>query len=200
MAVKKPRRNKNGKILCSYCGRYLGLNQFYTSGLNKFRYKCKKCHKSYQKSRRGNINLLIDSAYSRQIYTNVPVHYSWEEFTAWAISDDNFMKLYQSWIALDCNTNRTPAVVRIDSRLPWKLSNIKAVSASHARLMNIRKRQKTVAKIDSDGKEIIKYANARVAAKHEGISRYQNIHRACKVPGMKAGGFCWRYVEARSIE
>lgn len=105
------------------------------------------------------------------------------------------MELYQTWVALDCATKRTPAVIRIDSNLPWKLDNIQAVPSQQARLMNIRKRQRTVAKTDSDGKEIIRYANARVAAEHEGISRYQNIHRSCKTKNIKAGGFRWKYIE-----
>ena len=185
---------KDDKVFCTKCKVYKCKIEFNESCLSRKYYICKSCEVEYRKSRKGNINRLIDNIYFHQVHKKNGMEYTWEQFSRWLIEQKEFLKLYALWIECDCDNQLTPTVSRIDAKTSFRFDNLKFTNAKEARNINIFKRSRPVVQMDLDGIEIAKYPNARIAANLLKISAYQNIHEVCKGQKKTCRGFKWKYL------
>lgn len=193
---RKGRINSKGQILCSMCGRFKDKNEFLSNNLKKYRYACQTCLIKYRKDLKPRINRIIDNIYTHQKHSRykVPVLYTWEELSEWVMNNKKFMKLYQEWLAFNMCKSFMPSIIRIDSKKPYSLNNLKVLTARKALLLNTQKRQRPVVQITKEGVELARYPNAKVAAEIIGIKNFSNIHMVCKGVRKTAKGYIWKYV------
>ena len=104
----------DGKIFCTKCKQYKLPKSFNESCLKKRHYICKSCAKKYRKSRKQNINRIIDNIFAHQKYSKskVDVKYTWEELSEWLLLNSDFLLRYQEWIKSKCNSDLMPTVIR----------------------------------------------------------------------------------------
>jgi hypothetical protein len=189
-------RFQGNQILCTYCSLYKEQKDFTFSNLNHKHYVCKECSKKYRSNRKGNINRLIDNIFAHQQFSKskLDVLYTWEEFSSWVLQQKKFLTLYKIWIESEFDRNVTPSVIRIDSKKPFTLDNLKITTSRLAQLNSSHSRNRCVAQLDENKNEITRYPNAKIAASLLNYKYYSNIHEACKGKKKRVAGFHWKYV------
>lgn len=188
--TKQKRFDEQGNILCTYCTTYKPLEAYYESCLKKKRYRCLECVKKSRKDRIGSINRLVGNIYGHQ-KAKQQLSYTIEEFSKW-LTTTKFFKLHKAWVACGFNKEYVPAVIRIDSKKPYSLDNLKVTTYKLTRYSCSRKSKKII-QLDLEGKELAVFSNANVAAQFIKYSQSGKIHEVCRGTKKTAGGFKWRY-------
>lgn len=63
-----------------------------------------------------------------------------EEFYSWSKNNQDFLMLFNTWITADYNQKLTPSIDRINSKLGYKLDNIRWITLSENSLNGTRSR------------------------------------------------------------
>lgn len=178
--------------LCTYCVTYKSSSEFLKTNLSRKFYKCSQCEYQYRKDRLGNINRLIDNIYGHQKEKVGQLAYTIDELSEW-LATTNFFELHRTWVVYKFDKAYTPTVLRIDPKKPYALDNLRATTATLARLTCSHLRDRKVIQMNDEGNELAIFNNARVAAQFLNYKYYSNIHEACKGSKRKAAGYRWRY-------
>lgn len=190
----QPRFNSLNEILCTYCITYKQQSDYLAKNLIRKFYICYSCECLHRKERTKNINRLIGNIYNHQKARQDVLPYTFEMFSEW-LQTTNFFDVYRSWVIHEFKKCYTPSVIRINSKNPYSLDNLRVTTTNLTRLACSHTRNRIVVQLDDSGKEIAKFTNARVAAKFLGYKTYSNIHSVCKGKKRKtAFGFKWKYV------
>lgn len=188
--TKQIRIDKCGNILCTYCMKYKPKKEFLQTNLNRHFYKCILCNYEYRKK---NVNSLICNIYTHQKYRiKGELPYTVNEFSKW-LATTNFFDLYRSWVAFGYIKDNIPTVLRIDTKKPYALDNLRVTIAKLARLTFSHMRDRKVIQMDFQNNELATFSNARVAASFLGVKCYSNIHEVCRGRRKTAMGFYWKY-------
>ncbi len=93
--------------------------------------RCKQCHTN--KYKRGTLERVIKKIYLTQIDNSIKRNhplpsYTLNELIDWVKQQDNWDDLYNTWIESNYDRMLAPSIDRLDSLLPYSLSNIRLVS------------------------------------------------------------------------
>lgn len=69
-------------------------------------------------------------AEKHHLYAGKPISFSREGFYEWALSSDDFYRLFDAWEASGYDRKLTPSVDRIDSDLGYEFDNMEWVTHS----------------------------------------------------------------------
>lgn len=121
---------------CSKCLTLKPIDAFYKDRRKKYgiRSACRKCTiASNAQAIRNDINIFLSNRYNKQVYNSkIRNHpkpsYSKEEFIVWANNQPNIHDLFAAWKSSNYSKNLIPSIDRINSLLPYTLSNIQLVT------------------------------------------------------------------------
>lgn len=129
-----------------------------------------------------------------------PPQYSRDEFVAWMLSNEDYLRLHKYWVESGYKKRLAPSCDRLDDYYGYSFSNIRVVTwrennrKSHLDMKNgiNNKQNKAVVKMDLNGVVLEEYYSIRHAARETNVDR-TGIWLACNGRMTKSGGFRWRY-------
>lgn len=168
---------------------------------------CKPCVrvrvKRYGRTPYGRITAIYNAQKSSSITRGHPLpEYTKEQLYLWAI-DNGLLTLIDSWESSNYDKNYTPSVDRLNSYLPYTLSNIRLTTwkDNNYKAYEDRKaciyttsQNRRIEQLSLDGRHIAFYSSISNASRLTGITR-TNINAMCKGKHhvKTVGGFIWRY-------
>ena len=93
--------------------------------------RCKQCHTN--KYKRGTLERVIKKIYLTQIDNSIKRNhplpsYTFNELVEWVKQQPDWDDLYNTWVESNYDRMLAPSIDRLDSLLPYSLSNIRLVS------------------------------------------------------------------------
>ena len=173
--------------------------------MNEQREKKLESLRKYFKTKKG----IVSSQYNTQIKNSkkrgqhLPA-YNKEELREWLYSQDLFHTLFDTWLESGYKKELKPSIDRISNKLGYTMENIRlmtwgensALAYKHRRDGIDTPRARAVIQMDMDGNFIREFHSSSCAARNTPATS-PNIWSACNGRYSHAGGFKWRYADAR---
>ena len=169
---------------------------------------CRECIKIQGKKYRNSLIGLIKKTYKNQVFSSrkrghPPPDYTEEEFMIWFIRQDNFLELFDNWVASGFDSKLKPSGDRLDDYKPYSFDNLRLVTwgeneskVCHDIRNGINnKKSKACIQISLNGEVLAEYFSLREAARVTG-SDSAGIAAVCKGNQKKHNGFIWKYKES----
>lgn len=129
-----------------------------------------------------------------------PPTYSADELYLWMVSQYNYLKLYNHWVASDYNKWVKPSADRINDYKPYTLDNLRLTiwynnykkGNDDARNGINNKRNKAVIGIHVDTGEQINFHSTSEAGRHDGFHQ-SAVGRACRAINGYHAGYIWHF-------
>lgn len=168
---------------------------------------CRSCGNEYKRNFSKTKNGLLHRIYNNQrLHSRERGHpepeYTKQELIDWAMSQDIYHQLHESWVKSGYKLDLVPSVDRLDDYKHYTFDNIRIVTfrenymQGHIDMLNGKnnKQNKAVIKMDMDGNFIKEYHSISEACRELNINTTQ-ISRVCLGRRKSCLGFKWKYKE-----
>ncbi len=192
---------------CNTCAQCKILSEFSKAKSNTDGYsnRCKKCvsqrNMEYYRTEMGLIKRIYSNlkVKSRERNHDLP-DFTYEELVTW-IYIQNFKTIFKNWVDNNYIKDLIPSIDRLDSTIPYTLSNIRLVTwkinneAAYSERVEGRRltrQNRPVQQITEEGTFIHEYPSISKAARDNNFCR-TNINPCLKGIRPLAHGFRWEY-------
>ena len=202
---------ENNHKICTRCNELKSLDGFYNDIKGKFgkQSKCIKCTKELSLKRYRTEKGLLSHIYDTQTAKSKrrkhkPPCYTRIEFQKWALSKDEFHRIFKNWEDNNYETNLVPSFDRLDDNKGYSFDNIRIVTwyenntKEYAKRKNgttISKTLKPILQFDLNGNFIKEFYSIGSAKRELNVKNHSGIIRCCKNTQKFAHGFLWKYKE-----
>jgi hypothetical protein len=112
-------------------------------------------------------------------------------FYEWALSNDDYKRLYDDYVNSNYDRKKAPSVDRIDTRYGYSIDNIQFITMSQN---SGKDGAKKIHKYSLGMEYLCSYKSIKDAATHNGVAECSITMAASpKYKSSKAGGYIWRY-------
>ena len=175
-------------------------------------YTCRSCSslraKEYYRTKEGLITKIYGTqrGHSRTRSHDMP-DYSLIELREWALAQPIFHELFDNWVSSNYHGDLRPSFDRGDDYqgysldrleiMTWEENRLKAYSDMRGGVNN--KNSKAVIQMTLDGEFIAEHHSSRHAWRVTKVF-HQNISACCTGKAKSAGGYAWRFSNAKTIK
>ena len=190
---------------CKLCNQTKDITNF-----SKGKATCKPCSSIVAKERNKTPNGVVSMMYSNQRMTSRKMgrpapDYTLAELREWVLSQPNWNTLYSAWVNSGYDKYIKPSCDRINSSLPYTLSNLQLVtfqdnlnnkSNDNRKGLHLGANGKPIRQLTKEGVLVKEYPSVFYAMRELGKNEQSssNIHQVCKGIWKTAYGYKWEYI------
>ncbi|WAW11625.1 HNH homing endonuclease [Acinetobacter phage nACB1] len=190
---------------CKLCNQTKDITNF-----SKGKATCKPCSSVVTQERNKTPNGVVNMMYSNQRMTSRNMgrpapDYTLAELREWVLSQPNWNTLYSAWVNSGYDKYIKPSCDRINSAIPYKLSNLQLVTfqenlnnkvTDNLKGLHLGANGSPVRQLTLNGVLVTEHASVLIAMRSLGKNpeSSSNIHQVCKGKLKTAYGFKWEYI------
>lgn len=190
---------------CTRCNQTKQLTDF-----SRNKSMCKPCATMDIQERNKTPNGVVAMMYSNQRMTSRKMgrpepDYTLKQLREWVHSHPNWQSLFDAWVASGYDKYIKPSCDRINSSLPYTLSNLRLVTFQEnlnnkfddtRKGLHLGANGKPVRQLTKEGVLVKEYPSVLYAMRELGKSEQSssNIHSVCKGIWKSAYGYLWEYI------